>query len=298
MIAVVQGGRSTEAEVSRVTSKAMQGALVELGYEFKVFEADDHLVQNLQSEKFQCCLIALHGHMGEDGIVQSICEYLKLPYTGSGVLASALAFNKQKTKDLFRQYDIPVAESYVLKRGEFKEPKKYPVIIKPNRDGSSVGVYKCSDKKEFEEHLKTSFKSSSDVVVEEFITGEDFTVGVLDGKALEPILIRPKEGFYNYTNKYTAGKTDYLIPAPVSAKIKDKTKTWSEKIFKEMNLKVYARVDYMITPDDKVYALEVNTLPGLTPTSLLPKAAKYDGYAFSDIIKLLIERATLDYENP
>lgn len=303
MIAVVQGGPSSEAEVSRVSSKAVQEALTELGYKFKVFEADGDLFNNLRSEKFKCCFIALHGQMGEDGIVQGLCEYIGLPYTGSGVLASALAFNKQKTKDLFRQWDIPVMESFVVKRSSassssIPQPQSFPVIIKPNRDGSSVGVMKCENIEEYKKNMTEIFKINADVIVEDFINGDDFTVGILDGKALEPILIKPKEGFYDYKNKYTAGRTEYIIPAPVSEMLKQKCKAWSETIFKKMDLRVYARVDFMCTADDKVYALEVNTLPGLTPTSLLPKAAKYEGYQFSDIIKLLVERATLDYENP
>lgn len=301
MIAIVQGGSSSEAEVSRVSSKAVQDALTHLGYEFKVFEADKDLYNNLCSQKFQCCFIALHGQKGEDGIIQGLCEYIGLPYTGSGLLASALAFNKQKTKDIFRQCDIPVMESFVVTRSQKDQapvPKNFPVIIKPNRDGSSVGVVKCENIQEYKKNLEEALKLNSDIIVEDYILGDDFTVGVLDGKALEPILIRPKEGFYDYKNKYTAGRTDYLIPAPVSDSLKQKCKAWSEVIFKKMDLKVYARVDFMCTADEKVYALEVNTLPGLTPTSLLPKAAKYEGYEFSDIIKLLIERATLDYENP
>lgn len=301
MIAIVQGGSSSEAEVSRSSSKAVQAALTQLGYEYKVFEADDELYNNLRSQKFRCCFIALHGQKGEDGVIQGLCEYMGLPYTGSGLLASALAFNKQKSKEIFRQCDIPVMESFVVTRqnqSASQAPKRFPVIIKPNRDGSSVGVIKCETSEDYQRHLPEALKKNSDVIVEDFIQGEDFTVGVLDGKALEPILIRPKEGFYDYTNKYTAGKTDYLIPAPVSEELKQKCKAWSEIIFKKMDLKVYARVDFMCTSDEKVYALEVNTLPGLTPTSLLPKAAKYEGYEFSDIIKLLIERATLDYETP
>ncbi|MCO5114094.1 MAG: D-alanine--D-alanine ligase [Bdellovibrionaceae bacterium] len=301
MIAIVQGGSNSEAAVSRSSSKAVQEAMQKLGYEFKVFEADENLYNNLRSEKFRCCFIALHGQKGEDGVIQGLCEYIGLPYTGSGLLASALAFNKQKSKEIFRQCDIPVMESFVVTRaGQTTAPKpsRYPVIIKPNRDGSSVGVMKCSTHEEYSKNLQEALKQNSDVIVEDFIQGEDFTVGVFDGKALEPILIRPKEGFYDYTNKYTAGKTDYLIPAPVPEELKQKCKAWSETIFKKMDLKVYARVDFMCTAEGEAYALEVNTLPGLTPTSLLPKAAKYEGYEFSDIIKLLVERATLDYENP
>lgn len=299
MIAVVQGGPNSEAAVSRVTSKAMQEALVKLGYEFKVFEADQELYNHLRSEKFQCCLIALHGQKGEDGIVQSLCEYIGLPYTGSGVLASALAFNKQKSKDVFKQLDIPVVESFVVKKSEGHGvlPASFPVILKPNRDGSSVGVFKCEQASDYPRMLEEAFKVGHEIIVEAYIHGEDLTVGILNGQALEPILIRPKEGFYDYKNKYTAGCTDYLMPAPVDAKILQKCKTWSELIFKKMDLRSYARVDFMCTTTGEVYALEVNTLPGLTPTSLLPKAAKYDGYEFSDIIKLLIEGATLEYEN-
>jgi D-alanine-D-alanine ligase len=300
MIAVIQGGPSSEAAVSRVTSKAIQDALTEMNLSFEVFEADHHLVENLKSRKYKCAIIALHGRYGEDGIIQGICEYLKIPYTGSGLLASALCFHKEKTKQQFRILNIPTPEGFLIlreknkKAEEYPRPKNYPAIIKPNQDGSSVGVYICQNESEFLVNLTDALKKFSELIVEQFIIGHDVTVGLLNGEALEPIMIKPKEGFYNYENKYTAGKTEYLIPAPLKPETVKILKSYSEKIFNHFELRAYARVDFMLDKDENMFALEVNTLPGMTPTSLLPKAAKYQGYAFKDIIKLLIDKATLD----
>lgn len=300
MIAVIQGGSSNEATVSRVSSKAMQEALVELGIPFDVYEADQNLVENLKSKKYSCALIALHGRFGEDGVVQGICEFLRIPYTGSGVLASALAFHKEKTKEQFRILNIPTPEGFLLlkrngmKAADYERPRHYPAIIKPNQDGSSVGVYICKTEEEYIKNLSEALLKYSELIVEQFIEGTDFTVGVLNGEALEPILIKPRDGFYNFENKYTAGKTDYLIPAPVKPETVKRAKEYSEKIYKHLELRTYGRIDFMLDKDESLFALEVNTLPGMTPTSLLPKAAKYQNYKFTDIIKLLIEQATLD----
>lgn len=300
MIAVIQGGPSSEAAVSRVTSKAMQDALTELRMSFEVFEANRHLVENLKSRNFKCVLIALHGRYGEDGIVQSICEYLRIPYSGSGVLASALSFHKERTKQQFRILDIPTPEGILIVRQdrmaveEYPRPQSYPAIIKPNQDGSSVGVYICKDESSYLNNLKEALTKFSELIIEQFIVGHDVTVGLLNGEALEPIMIKPKEGFYNYENKYTSGKTDYLIPAPLKPETIKTLKSYSEKIFSNFELRAYARVDFMVDASENIYALEVNTLPGMTPTSLLPKAAKHQGYAFKDVIQLLIDKATLD----
>ncbi len=300
MIAVIQGGPSSEAAVSRVSSKAMQEALVELKLPFEVFEFDDRLIENLKSKKFKCALIALHGRYGEDGVVQGICEYLKIPYSGSGVMASALSFHKEKTKQHFKLLNIPTPEGFLIDRvknkkaEDYPRPKNYPAIIKPNQDGSSVGVYICKDEKTYLTSLTDAITKFSSLIVEQFIVGHDVTVGLFNGEALEPIMIKPKDGFYNYENKYTAGKTDYLIPAPIKDETKKKLKEYSERIFNHFELRAYARVDFMLDEHENMFALEVNTLPGMTPTSLLPKAAKHQGYKFTDIIQMLIDTATLD----
>lgn len=300
MIAVIQGGPSNEAAVSRVTSKAMQDALTEMGLAFDVFEADQNLFENLKSKKYTHALIALHGRYGEDGVVQGICEYLRIPYSGSGVLASALAFHKERTKQQFRILNIPTPEGFLIirrkgvKTADYQRPQKYPAIIKPNQDGSSVGIYICQNEAEYLKSLDEALVKFSELIVEQFIVGTDLTVGVLNGEALQPILIKPKEGFYNYENKYTAGKTDYLIPAPVRPETIKKAQMYTETIYKHFELRSYGRVDFMVDKDENLFALEVNTLPGMTPTSLLPKAAKHQGYKFTDIIKLLLEQATLE----
>ena len=333
MILVIQGGGNSEAEISRITSQAMQKALKDLGLKYEVCEADEFLYQNLNCQKYQCALIALHGKGGEDGVVQGLCEYAGLPYTGSGVLASALCFHKYQTKLIMRQLGLPVVEGFLLERLKnfsFKEyellssfegksrksdslssqlerknedrvllsdvehltcPKEFPVVIKPNQEGSSIGVYLSKTQEEYYKNLKKIFQDFDSVLVEKQILGDDVAVGILNGEALEPILIRPKEGFYDYKNKYTPGKTDYFIPAPLEDKILLKLKNYTQCLYEKLDLKSYARVDFMVDSEENIYALEVNTLPGMTPTSLLPKAAQMAGYEFKDIIQLLIDDA-------
>ncbi len=170
MIAVIQGGPSNEAAVSRVTSKAMQDALTELGLSFDVYEADQNLFENLKSKKYTHALIALHGRYGEDGIVQGICEYLRIPYSGSGVLASALAFHKERTKQQFKILNIPTPEGFLiirrkgLRTEEYQRPHKYPAIIKPNQDGSSVGIYICQNEAEYLKSLAEALVKFSELV--------------------------------------------------------------------------------------------------------------------------------------
>ncbi len=300
MIAVIQGGSGSEAEISRSTSKAFQEALKAMNKDFIVFEADNLLIENLKSRAFECALIALHGRYGEDGIVQGICEYLKLPYSGSGVLASALSFHKEKSKQIFRDLDIPTPEGFLIFKNsnqridDYKRPNRFPVLIKPNQDGSSVGIFICKDEDEYLKNLEVALLTFSEVLVEQFVEGHDVTIGLLNGEALEPILIKPKDGFYNYENKYTAGKTDYLIPAPLKEQTIKNLKMYSEKIYDRFELSAYARVDFMLDIDEKIFTLEVNTLPGMTPTSLLPKAAAHSGYTFKDIVQLLINTSKVN----
>ena len=312
MVLVVQGGKNSEAEISRTTSLAMQKALEDLNLDYEVCEANENLYQTLSHKKYNCVLIALHGKLGEDGVVQGLCEYAGLPYTGSGVLASALCFHKHQTKLIMKQLGIPVAEGLLLERPRdfsfdlkienakkislsgienLACPKEFPVVIKPNEEGSSIGVHFSKNKDEYFENLKKVFQDFNFVLVEKQILGDDVAVGILNGEVLEPILIRPKEGFYDYKNKYTPGRTDYLIPAPLKKETVLKLKSYTQSLYEKLELTSYARVDFMVDSKESIYALEVNTLPGMTPTSLLPKAAQRAGYEFKDVIKLLIDDA-------
>jgi len=300
-ICVLQGGLSAEREVSKNTAKAFCKALDELGYKYQLIDVDQNLPQVLNQLKPDLVLNALHGKFGEDGTVQGICEYLKIPYSGSGVLASALTMDKIKTKQVLVQEGIPTAAFQVL---NFKD-KKYsasdirialPFVVKPSREGSSVGVSICRKPEDIEPALKLAIKHDYRVLIEDFIDGSEITVPVLKGRSLTPIEIVPNEHFYDYEHKYTKGKTNYLLPPNKEERLILELKAMAEKIFSALDLRGYGRIDFMLDKSGKPYLLEVNPLPGCTETSLLPKSAAYEGISFKEVIQILIDTAALDYE--
>jgi D-alanine-D-alanine ligase len=300
-ICVLQGGLSAEREVSKNTAKAFSKALDELGYSYQVIDVNEDLPRVLNDLKPDLVLNALHGKFGEDGTVQGICEYLKIPYSGSGVLASALTMDKIKTKQVLAQEGIPTAPFQVL---NFKE-KIYtakdirialPFVVKPSREGSSVGVTICRKTEEIEPALKYARKHDYKVLIEDFIPGSEITVPILKGKALTPIEIVPNEHFYDYEHKYTKGKTNYLLPPNQEERIIQTLKLMAEKIFVALDLRGYGRIDFMLDKTGNPFLLEVNPLPGCTETSLLPKSAAYEGILFKEVIQILIDTAALDYE--
>lgn len=300
-IALIQGGLGQEAEVSRNTGKSFEKALKELNYNYDVVDADSNLIQKLIDLKPDKALLALHGKYAEDGTVQGICEYLKIPYTGSGILASALSMDKLRTKEVLSFYGVPTPEFQVFRRdrmdvNEFPNKVGYPCVVKPVREGSSVGISIVEKDEDFVPALELACKYDRHVLVEEFVTGPEVTVPVVSEKALTPIEIRPKEGFYDYTNKYTKGKTEYLLPPELDSKTIDEVKEMATKVFHLLDLNHYARIDFMVKDNKEPYFIEANTLPGCTETSLLPQSAAHDGISFSELIKGMLDNARLDYE--
>lgn len=300
-IAVLQGGMSAEREVSLNTAKAFVKALDELGHEYVVIDAKEDLPVQLAKYKPDVVLNALHGKYAEDGTVQGICEYMKIPYSGSGVLASALTMDKIKTKQVLLQDGFPTAEFQVLDfRIKNYSPSDIklalPFVVKPSREGSSVGVSICKSADEVQKALDYAKKHDYRVLVEKFIKGSEITVPILGGKALTPIEIVPNEHFYDYEHKYTKGKTQYLLPPNKSPEVIKKVQELTEKIFVALDLRSYARIDFLVDEKNQPYLLEVNPLPGCTETSLVPKSAAHDGIPFKDFIQRLIDTAALDYE--
>lgn len=300
MIAVVQGGHESEAEISRMTSQAFQNALVSLGYEHQVFEYDEDLEANLKLAKPKVCLNAMHGKFGEDGVVQELLEKLRIPYTGSGVEASKLSFDKKKSIQKAKEQGVPVLPSFScstdspLKAEDLQTVASWTdgFVVKPTQSGSSRGVSLCSKISEMEGALAESYKWGEVALVEKRLIGRELTVAVFEGKAFDVIEIRPKTGFYDMKNKYTKGATDYLVPAPIQEITKKQLQKHALKIFKSFGLKTYGRVDFLMTNDEKdFYFMEVNTLPGCTSTSLFPKALAAGGLPFENLIKALLESA-------
>jgi D-alanine-D-alanine ligase len=300
-IALIQGGMGAERNVSLATGGAFEAALKELGYPYEIIDAQEDLPVRLANAKADVALIALHGKYAEDGIVQSICEYLRLPYSGSGVLSSALCMDKVLSKQMYVQCGIPTApfetvDLHFTKATDVRTKLGYPLVVKPSREGSSVGITIVNEEKDFLPAIQLAAQYDHYLLIEKFIAGMEASVPVLKGRALSPIEIVPKSGFYDYKNKYTKGSTDYYMPPRMPADKIELLKSISEKVFETFRLKAYSRIDFRVDEQHNPFVMEVNTLPGCTPTSLLPKAAAHEGISFSQVIQTLIECAGLDYK--
>ncbi len=301
MIAVVQGGHESEAAVSLMTSKAFQEALGELGHEYKVIEYDEGFRHNLESLKPSVCLLALHGKYAEDGVVQELLEKMNIPYSGSGVEASKLSFDKKRSIDRAKALGVPVLPHVYLKSDEKVSDVELSEIgswasgfvVKPSESGSSRGVSLCDEIAELEEALDEAFRWDESALIEKRVKGREITVSLFQGEVFEPIEIRPKTGFYDMKNKYTKGATEYLLPAPMKDELKKSCQKHAQKVFEDFGLRTYARVDFLMENDESgVYFMEANTLPGCTPTSLLPMALAYKNIPFTGLIESLIQTAS------
>ena len=236
--------------------------------------------------------MALHGANGEDGKIQACFELMGIPYTGTDFVSAAMAMDKAITKDIFKAYNIPTPKGIRLKKGETESEKvPFPCIVKACCGGSSVGVCLAKDEKEYEAAKTEAFKYDNEVVIEQFITGREFSVGVMDGKALPVIEIAPKQGFYDYKNKYQAGSAVETCPAEISAEQTKRMQSIAEQVFAALRLKNYARMDFMMDKDGEMYCLEANTLPGMTPTSLLPQEAAAIGISYEQLCEKILMKA-------
>lgn len=236
-----------------------------------------------------CVFMALHGANGEDGKIQACFELLGIPYTGTDFVSSAMAMDKGITKDLFKAYDIPTPAGIRLKKGETESAKvPFPCIVKACCGGSSVGVCIAREETEYEAAKEEAFRYDNEVVIEQYIEGREFSVGVMDGKALPVIEIAPKAGFYDYKNKYQAGSTVETCPAKISEEKTRELQQISEKVFRILRLKNYARMDFRMNGEGEVFCLEANTLPGMTPTSLLPQEAAVLGIDFEELCERIL----------
>ena len=238
--------------------------------------------------------LALHGRTGEDGRVQATLDLLGIPYTGTGYLSSALAMDKSITKQFFRAHNVPTPNGVTLKKGQESEPLssfglELPVVVKPCCGGSSVGVYIAHTNEEYWQAMKDAFSYEPEVVVEEYIEGREFSVGVVDGKAYPIIEIAPIEGFYDYTNKYKVGATVDTCPVVLTEEQTKEMQKHAEDGAAALGIENYCRLDFMMRKDGRMYCLEANTLPGMTPTSLLPQEAQVLGISYPELCELLIQ---------
>jgi len=236
--------------------------------------------------------MALHGANGEDGKIQACFELMGIPYTGTDFVSSAMAMDKGITKDIFKAHNIHTPKGIRLRQGEQESEKvPFPCIVKACCGGSSVGVYIARNEEEYENAKKEAFQFDKEVIVEQYIKGREFSVGVMDGKALPVIEIAPKQGFYDYKNKYQAGSAVETCPADLSEKITKDMQKCAEEVFKALRLKKYARMDFMLDENNNFYCLEANTLPGMTNTSLLPQEAAAVGICFEDLCQKIVDMA-------
>ena len=290
-ITVMLGGPSAEREVSLRSGAAVARALRSLGHQ--VTELDPQPCNWTLPDDTDVVFLALHGTYGEDGAVQSELNHIGVPYTGSSAEASRIAFDKVMTKSRCAATGVPVAPSLVVESAQAPWPKSWhpPMVIKPVRQGSSVGLQFVNQVGEWPAALKVALQFDSQVLVEPRIIGCECTVGILGDRALPIVEVRPHSGAYDYRSKYTKGETDYLCPAPFDAETTTRIQAAALGAFRAVGGRDYARVDLMVTTAGEPVVLEVNTLPGMTETSLLPKAAAAAGFSYPDLCQRMVELA-------
>jgi D-alanine-D-alanine ligase len=302
-IAVLMGGRSGEREVSLRSGKRVLDSLLSQGYKAIPLDSDPDLIDKLKSEKIDVVYIMLHGKYGEDGTIQGLLEMHSYPYTGSKILASALGMNKIASKRVWQAVGIPTPKylhidaSNGLKSEIEKIRKSFPMplVVKPVSEGSSLGVSIVKNEKELDDVIARTVKEFDDVFVEEFIKGQEVTVGILgkgkDVQALPILELAPKNEFYDFQAKYTAGMTDFILPARLSKPVYELTQRIALQAHKAVGAYGFSRVDIIVSPDHTPYVHEINTIPGMTDRSDLPAEAAHAGISFDDLVIRILESA-------
>ncbi len=298
-IGVLQGGMSSEWEVSLMSGKAILKALLDLGYRAVPIEADEALASRLRKEKIEVAFIGLHGALGEDGSVQGLLEMMRIPYTGSGILASALSMNKLFSRQIFMQNGLPVPRFNFFPHpppegiDAVTFPFPLPVVVKPCQEGSSVGVTIVSQVEGISPAAEKAFAYGGGILVEEYIKGREIEVGILDDAALGAIEIVPKSGFYSYEAKYTDGLADHFFPARIPQGDYTRALELGLKAHQLLGCEGATRVDLLYRDSGEFFLLEVNSLPGMTPLSLLPEIAKGVGIPFTELVERILWGARL-----
>ncbi|HBR16103.1 MAG: D-alanine--D-alanine ligase [Deltaproteobacteria bacterium RIFCSPLOWO2_12_FULL_43_16] len=294
-IGVLMGGMSTERDISFKSGNAVYNALMEEGYNAVSIDVGRDVYNKIIKEKVDIAFIALHGKYGEDGAIQGLLEIMGIPYTGSGILASAVSIDKVLTKRLFMLNKIPTPSFRVMKKGEaiksanaLLEGLRASFVVKPNSQGSTIGVSIIDNKRQIKKAVTKALKYDDTILIEEFIKGREVTVGILNGKALPVIEVMPKGGIYDFKAKYTKGMTEYVVPARLSDRLNKQLADNALKAFTVLGCSGAARVDIMLDSKNRPYVLEVNTVPGMTGLSLLPKAAAAAGIGFSAMVEEIL----------
>ncbi|HEX9290481.1 MAG TPA: D-alanine--D-alanine ligase [Anaeromyxobacteraceae bacterium] len=299
-VAVLYGGRSVERDVSLRTGKACAEALRERGYEVTLVDVDLEVAARLREARAEVAFVALHGRWGEDGSIQGLLESMGIPYTGSGVLASALGMDKVFSKLLFREHGLKVVEYRVFPHQHADRitvadlPFGLPAVVKPAAEGSSVGVHIVREAGALGAACRDAASFKGDVIVERYVKGMEVNVALLDGKALGAIEIVPSREFYDYTAKYTAGSTEYFYPARLPPEHYRRVCDAGAHAYAILGCSGMTRADFIVVADGTPFILEMNTLPGMTATSLVPKIAAGNGIPFPELCERLLEGAALN----
>jgi D-alanine-D-alanine ligase len=310
------GGMSAERDVSLRTGEGVAAALESKGNDVVriVFGPDTPGIDEMiRAARIDVAFLALHGRGGEDGCIQGLLELLGIPYTGSSVLASALAMDKLKAKEMFRLHNVPTPPYYVATKDDLDGASPatpgrghdlehlaevhgsfgFPCIVKPRGEGSSVGLTKANDVGELALGIERALEHDDHALVERFVRGMEVTVGLLDGRVLGALEIAPKSGLYDYASKYTAGATEYIVPPRLAATRTRGVLNLAERAARALGCTGACRVDLLVTEGENEYVLEVNTLPGMTPTSLLPKIAQAAGIDYPGLCEAILDGAKL-----
>jgi D-alanine-D-alanine ligase len=296
-IGVLMGGLSSEREVSLASGAAVLKALADKGYEAVGIDIGRDAPEQVRKAGIGVAFNALHGKFGEDGAIQGLLEIMGIPCTGSGILASAMGMNKIVSKTLFKSYGLQVGPFLVISRGDqnaLKTSEKeigYPLVVKPSSEGSSVGVSLVHAAGELEPAAKLAFQYDPEILIERYVKGMEVQVGILGERALGAIEIVPKDVFYSYKAKYEKGGSDHFFPARVPKDVYERTLDAGLLAHRALGCRGYSRVDFIIDNDGAPYILEVNTLPGMTATSLLPEIAQGAGIPFPSLVEEIVRLA-------
>jgi len=293
------GGLSPEREISLSTGNEVFKAIQRKGLNGVMINVDHNIAEKLREENIDLAFIALHGTYGEDGTIQGLLEYEGIPYTGSGVLGSAVAHDKVVCKQIFELLKIPTAKYQVLNEEDRDDKKReipLPLVVKPSNQGSSIGVTIVRKEEDYGNALDLAFEYSPEVLVEEYMDGRLIAIGMNQERPLPIVEIRPKSGFYDYEAKYTAGKTEYICPAEIEKDAEERCREVAVRVYRALKGRGFPRVDAILNQAGVPQVLEMNTIPGLTPTSLMPMAAKEAGLEFDDLIVEILKTARRDYQ--
>jgi D-alanine-D-alanine ligase len=302
-VGVIMGGSSGERDVSLRSGAAVADALESRGHHVVRIQLGENfgpeLAGTLQRNKIDAAFLALHGRHGEDGCVQGLLELARVPYTGSSVLGSALAMDKLKAKEMFRLHNVPTPPYYTVRRDEDPDIEAthgsfgFPAVVKPRGEGSSLGVTKVHSVAELGAAIALAFEFDDTAIVERFVAGKEINVGILDGRVLGAIEIASKNELYDYEAKYTPGMTEYFMPARLPPTRYRGVLNLAERAAAALGCSGAVRVDLLVTSGENEYVLEVNTLPGMTPQSLLPKIAAHAGLDFAQLCEVILDTAKL-----